>query len=272
MIKNGYIDRLKQAYEEEKKREMKDPDREKYLAIYNDCLEKKYYNSSFGQLNDLLYIIIEDLDNSPILPVLSDNSKVKIIRDLIILFTRIVNDKRENQLYGAYKLILYMSGIFGSLDKSELVTNLKVFLYPEEAYVEKNFYYHRLISGLVDNYIMKKNFDDKSFDQSKFDVLDPRLIRILDMYREYHAGIMNCRDDFNFYISFCTHMNNVVAQFYINKYDINLFPKVLDYVFNNVEQLNVFYKLNRQNEDKKIDEAFMRLIIDSCTKDIPVIK
>jgi len=66
-------------------------------------------------------------------------------------------------------------------------------------------------------------------------------------------------------------MDKVIAQFYIDKYDISLFPKVLDFVFNNVEQLEAFCRLNNFTGLKK-EEVVMRLIINECTKDIPIIK
>jgi len=261
-------------------------ERKKYLSIYDECLKKKYFNPSLGSLNNLLYIIINDFEKSLRLERFLfddmidyfENKRINTIRELIDLFTRIINDKKDdqiyNQVYNSYQLLLVLSG-HGYPDDFEVNVGiyLKAFFYPEEVYAEKNYDFHRLMDRIIFKYVYRNYFyNNNNFDKSKFNILDSRLIRILDMYKEYCDGIKKCCEDFNDRNLFCTRMDKVIAQFYIDKYDISLFPKVLDFVFNNVEQLEAFCKFNNFPHEMKEDEYYMRLIIDACTKDIPVIK
>jgi len=178
-------------------------DEEKYLSIYDECLSKKYFNPSLGPLNDLLYIIVNDLENNLHSDyfLLDEDWKIKNIRELINLFTRIINDKKGdqiyNQIYNSYQLLLVLSG-YPDVLKGKVGIYLKTFFYPEEVYAEKNCDFHQLMKRIIYNYVHKNYFyGNNNFDKSKFNILDSRLIRILDMYKEYCDGIMKCCEDFN---------------------------------------------------------------------------
>jgi hypothetical protein len=249
-----------------------------FLEIYYLCLEKKYYDPSIGSLHELLYKIIigleSELKRSVAVKIfknehLNDDTRAEYVRDLTHLFMRIVKDERENQVYPACKLIFDLS----SKRWLDLLTNLKVFFYPKEAYDEENYRYHELLGEIVTEYVYKKNNGYECIDEKDFDVLDPDFIKILDMYREYHAGIrIKDSNDFKRVSRFGNYIENVIAYYYKDKYDISLFPKVLDYVFNNVEQLDAFRELNNPNRDKCIEEAHIKRIIEGCTKSNPIIK
>jgi len=258
-------------------------DEEKYLSIYDECLSKKYFNPSLGPLHELLYKIIigleSELKRSVAVKIfknehLNDDIRAEYVRDLTHLFMRIVKDKRESQVYPACKLIFDLN-FKRWLD---LLIYLKTFFYPKEAYDEENYRYHELLGEIVTEYVYKKNNGYECIDEKDFDVLDSDFIKILDMYREYHSGIrIKDSNDFKRVSRFSNYVENFIAYYYKEKYDISLFPKVLDYIFANVYQLDAFRELNNPkkfdfNNCYYIEEACINRIMDACTKDIPIIK
>jgi len=246
-----------------------------FLDIYKECLEKKYYNPALGSLNNLLHEIIREFDNRLIMnqPLLSSSSYMaSYIKSLINIFTKIINDKKENQVYDAYKLILELSLLsnYYRMEKDALASYFECIFYPKEAYIKCNFQYCLLINNIIENYAYFKNYGYRCVNQNRFSVLDPYFVKILDFLRDYHAGIIKGDRQES---TFCRLMNLVVAYFYKEKYDISLFPKVLDYVYNNLDQVCEFFLLNNRSADSnEVEKIYIGGIIEACTKDIPVIK
>ena len=246
-----------------------------FLDIYKECLEKKYYNPALGSLNSLLHVIIREFDNRLIMnQTLSSSSSymANYIKSLINIFTKIINDKKENQIYDAYKLILELSLLSNNyrMEKDALASYLECIFYPKEAYIKCNFQYCLLINNIIEKYAYFKNYGYRCVDKCKFSILDPYLIKMLDLLSEYYDVIR--KGDLQ-EKTFCRLMNLVVAYFYKEKYDISLFPKVLDYVYNNLDQICEFFFLNNSSaDDNEVRKVYIGGIIEACTKNIPVIK
>ena len=110
--------------------------------------------------------------------------------------------------------------------------------------------------------------------------LDPYFREILCLYKEYRNALSDDNiDEIYDRISFVNFMGIVIVYFYREKYDINIFPKVLDYVFQNIDNLDEFVELhNYGSKDGSLEDAhsfediFVRKIIDGSTKDIPIIR
>jgi len=243
-----------------------------YFDIYKKCLEKSYYNPALGSLNNLLYEIIKVYnylfkeDHPPL-----DYIDADFVKDMINIFTKIVNDKKENQVYDVYKLIIEIpicNNIYYTIGR--LAVYLECIFYPKEAYLNNEYCYCLLINNILNNYVYGKYGDNKCVDKSKFSILDPYLIKMLDLLSEYYDVIRKGEAQDR---EFCKTINLVVAYFYKEKYDISLFPKVLDYVYNNFDQLCEFFLLNnRDADDIEVEEIYISRIMDACTKDIPIIK
>ena len=117
-------------------------------------------------------------------------------------------------------------------------------------------------------------YSDVSIKMPKyFNVLENDFIEILNYYKEYLKNIKpKNMDEVDHKTKFTGYMNVVMAYYYKEKYDVNVFPKIVDYVFNHVEELEEFNKLNNPDYKYAFEDVYINKIMESCTKEVPVIK
>ncbi len=293
---------------------MKRTQKIKYLTIYKECLQKKYYNASFEPLLELLYRLVlsfekyiqnKDYDkyfisgshdstfcsmgnhdvtffhkgrhdktcmNPPDLvfnPRVDEEYDViwdprcEFVKELVDLFPKIVNDNKQDEVLDVCNMFLQIGSGW-----SKLPFALKSFFYPKEANEEDSYRYHTIIMDIISSYTYETDIDSKYFR-----VLPNDLRTILDSLKKYRDNINpKSIDDVDHKTKFVGYMNVLVNYFYKNKYDINIFPKAMEYVFNHAEDLDEFRRLNDPKFKHSFEDVYISRIIDICTKPIPVIK
>ena len=251
--------------------------KEKYLKIYQECLDKEYYEKSIEPLLHNLYGLVicyeEGIKEGKYINSFMDensinNLRVEFVSKLINIFTRIVSINNQNKVYNACRLILT------SNNASRIPYGLKTIFYPQEAYLEDSDQYYSIMNDIVFWYA--NNDDSKLYYLESIDI---NLKEMLDLYKDYLGKIPNeNKDDIYKSISFVDYMKIVIAHYYKDKYDINLFPKVLDYVYHNIDYLDDFYEMNNGNDinqstnDDYICKILVDKIIENCTKNNRIIK
>ena len=294
---------------------MKRTQKIKYLKIYKECLQKKYYNASFESLIELLYRLVlsfekfiqnndynkyyisgshdstfhtmgnhdvthfykgshdktygmnfPDLIFNPRVDEEYDviwDPRVEFVKDLVDLFPKIVIDNKQDEVLDVCNMFLQIGSGW-----TKLPFDLKSFFYPKEADKEDSYLYHSVIMDIISSYTYGTDIDSKYFR-----VLPDDLRTILDSLKKYRDNIKpKSMDEVDHKTKFVGYMNVLVNYFYKNKYDINIFPKAMDYVFNHAEDLDEFRRLNDPKFKHAFEDVTVSKIIDSCTKNIPVIK
>ena len=267
----------------------------KYLTIYKECLEKKYYDPSIGSLHELLYRLVlsyeksfqnndystyfisgnHDETNRKGIPNVIYNPRVGDIEDIVFnprlefvaklveVFPKIVKDNRQDEVLDVCNMFLQIG-----IGWSRLPFALKSFFYPKEANIEDSYRYHTIIMDIISSYTYETDIDSKYFR-----VLPNDLRIILDSLKKYRDNINpKSIDDVDHKTKFVGYMNVLVNYFYKNKYDINIFPKAMEYVFNHAEDLDEFRRLNDPKFKHSFEDVYISRIIDICTKPIPIIK
>ena len=249
---------------------------EKNLEIYYECLKKEYKDPSIEPLLGTLYGLVRGyeqgiregkyinlfMDKNSI-----DNLRAKYISQLLPLFTRIVKTNKQGKVYEACRFLLAYTK-----DISRIYNWLTFVFFPQDAYLEDSYEYYLTINNLISQYETGNDME------KRIKSLDADFYEILRQYENYLKKIpCRNRDEIYIHISFVNYMQAVIAHFYKEKYDISLFPKVLDYVFNNLGYLDDFVEMNNNNEDKDIiDENITQMVInkimDNCTKNNPIIR
>ena len=251
--------------------------RDKYLRIYSECLEEEYYDKSIEPLLKNLYCLVYCyergikegkytnlfMDNYSI-----DKLRIEFVSKLIDLFKKIVNDNNQNKVYNACRVFL------ASNDLSKINYGLKTIFYPQDFYREDSDQYYSIMNDIIFWY--SHNNDDKT---DIIESIDKDLKEILDLYKDYLYAIPNeSKDDIYKSISFVDYMKIVIAHYYKDKLDNSIFPKVLDYVYQNIDLIDDFYEMNNYDKvdptinDDYICQKIVDKIIENCTKNNQIIK
>ena len=249
----------------------------KYLEIYYDCLQEEYHNKEIEHLLHILYGLVycyeRGIKEGKYTNLFMDEDsindlRIEFISKLINIFKRIVSDNKQNLVYDTCRLLISSKGNLSTINYW-----LKFMFYPQEAYLEdsKNYY-------LTMNDIIYWHTTD-SFKLDNYKSLDSDLKEMLYQYKEYLNNIPeNIENDVYIKISFINYMQVVIAHYFKDKYDINIFPKVLDYVYQNIDYLDDLYEMNNiDNEDHTLSDIYIckmlvEKIIDNCTKNSRIIK
>lgn len=255
---------------------MNKKNKEKYLSIYYECLDGEYYNPSIEPLLEVLHHLVigleDDLSSDNTTNYFmdednNDNRRADFISKLINVFTRIVYDNKQDQVLDACKLFVH-------INKNWLVipNELESFFYPQDAHLVDSHSYHSTWRNIISSYTYNEGYN--AIDPKYFKAIPDNMKQVLDLFKEYRDSIiLNNIDDVDRKTRFNGYMNVVIAYFHKEKYDINIFPKVLDYVYNHAYDLDEFYKLNtNENNRYALEGNIVSRIIEHCTGNTPVIK
>ena len=246
------------------------------LDIYYECFDKVYSNKSIEPLVPMLCGLVICYEEGiregkyTTLFMMEDSIndlRIQYVHNLIILFTRIVSENKQNKVYDTVRLLLYLGR-----NASNVTSGLKALFYPQEFCIEDSYQYHSVLREITSEYIYNSSKYNK-IDAKYFNVLENDFIEILNYYKEYLKNIKpKNMDEVDHKTKFTGYMNVVMAYYYKEKYDVNVFPKIVDYVFNHVEELEEFNKLNNPDYKYAFEDVYINKIMESCTKEVPVIK
>ena len=232
--------------------------KEYWLSLYNKIANEDY-KCGFGEkldnlLTRLVTVLRNDIYNSYEGGVYlsssnttkyRDNMKAQYVCDLYALFRRIIDDGREDELAPACSLYISLSE-----QKSEIPRALESYLYPQESYSrDKRYYYgiwYDFISTFTDDFLLEMHL-------SLYKDLKPNVKSLLENYFNYSSNIMCSIDNWRQRTIYSTIMELIIPYFYKEGYDLDLFPAVMNYVFNNALDLETYYVLNSGDENKEVN-------------------
>ncbi len=244
---------------------MTEKDKIIYINLFNEIANNGYKFGFGDKLDNLLIRLVtvlrDDIYNSYAGGVYLTSSnttkyhesmKAQYICDLIALFKRIIKDGRENELTPACNLYIGISE-----QKSDIPNALGSYLYPQDSYLrDKRFYYgiwHDLIATYNDDFLLEMNL-------SLYKNIKPEVKNLLEIYNKYSQNIMCSIDNWRQRSIFSTIMYHILPYFYKEGYDRSLFPAVLNYVFNNALDLEIYYILNSGDENNEVDFKYIKNI------------
>ncbi len=236
---------------------MTEKEKNYYLDIFNKIADNGYKVGFGDKLDDLLTRLVKYLRdvlyyeragrvyNSTVHIQFHNSVKASYLHDLMLLFKRIKNDGLESELPAAVDLYSAIA------DQKDLIPyDLESYFYPQDAYLKSKRYYYGvwydLIANFREDFLLKMHL-------SLYKNIKPNIKQLLQVYSKYTSEIMCTLDNWRQRSMYATIMELILPYFYKEGYDLNLFPKVVDYVFNHSLELETYYILNSGDENKEVD-------------------
>lgn len=234
---------------------------EKNLNIYYECLCKVYENKDIEPLIDVLYTLVEIYDDglhktydiNGVDAKLVKNNKALFIDTTIEFFTKLVKNNDDNILE-EYVNISFNNGA----KWYDITYFLYALIYPSDYYNKDVKRYYGVFKTLATNYVYHENNDNYYI----------RIQQYLEEYKEYFDKIewiplkdLNRKIYLNHIISI------VIANLYLDDITFYKLPKIIDYVYNNLEYIKDFMDTN-SNKTEGDSYKLNRILVSKILSDI----
>ena len=242
---------------------------QKNLNIYFQCLFKSYHNEDIEPLIEVLYTLVEMYDeelnknydvNGPDANLIRKN-KSAFIETLIDLFTKLI---KNDDIY-FLKDYIHFSFDYGA-KWYDIEYFLYALIYPKDFYKKNNEKYYEVFKTLASNVAYKSDDDNYPLTIQQY----------LDEYKKYYSTLEWIPlKDFPKKLYFNYIMSIMIANFYVDDVTHYKIPRVVDYVFNNLEYIRDFLNTNgidNKKESNKLKEILVSKILSNIEDDKREIK
>ena len=222
------------------------PEHQRTIIIFDSCAKKNYDDPGITALREDLYDLV---DFYCLLGIKNHYSGVHdFVYHLIPMIKKIEREATEPKFSDVVDIILRLNM---NIDPSTVTLFLEVIYFPEcvtlyDFHIFENYY------------ILKKDYYDELHHHIK-------LIDMLYETREYRDEIRHICEDKAAFSFLSTQFNYLLGYFYkYNVTDLSL-KEVLDYTYNNSNELTDYYFLNYiPNNEHKVRTLMTDKIINSC--------
>ena len=234
------------------------------LKIYNDCLNGCYENKEIEPLINTLYLFVDNynyglnlfLEKRVIIDGLADDMKSEFMDNILDLFKKIINDHNEEAMIEYLDIIRKYK-----IKWDNIIDYLYAIMYPLDFYKKNSKKYFEAFHKFTDFYINDEVFSSNT-----------KIERILKIYGSYieirHWSIYSCdlsRIDFNYIATIA------LAVFYFNDFDENELFGLIDYIYNNMPQINDYLTLNNGNNEEVLYEYLVSTLLSNMKETKKVI-
>lgn len=256
---------------------------DKFVEVYSNLLhdfEGGYQIQQFDYktnklLHDLVYLMERGINSGDEINLFMMEDSINEMRAeymsrLYNLFTRIVaNNKQDEALTACI--------IFCSLRKtrSYIPDALESYFFPQDAFLNKDWEYYSIWREFCQEYIDENNALHR---KNVFDNIDPYLKELLGLYKKHlDSKKIEYYEDYRHNELFKEYMEIIIAYCYKEKYDHSIFPKIIEYVDEHVEEFEAYYNFNvgkKKNILRKqaFAENYMTRINESINGNSPIIR